>query len=138
MNKMLTMIMIFSSLFMQQLAAAENSWRCVTVDAENKQWIANSSYQITALNKSLDECKKESKVPATCSVLKDSCNINLTNSSSRVQWQCTAFDFLADSWTATSSAGPDRAALSAKAYCRHKSALPDSCYINLITCLSLT
>jgi hypothetical protein len=136
MNKILVVTLFFSSFFMQT-AAAEDNWRCITVDAQNKQWIVNSSYQITALNKSFDECKKESNVPATCKVIKESCNMFIKEASKRAKWQCTALDHNAVTWVATSSTNPDRAALSAKAYCRHNSAHPDSCYINLITCISL-
>ncbi|MBA2710041.1 MAG: hypothetical protein H0U57_05580 [Tatlockia sp.] len=136
MNKLLTVICFFCSMF-AQAASAESKWSCIAIDGQNRQWTVSSNYHKTSFNKSVDECKKRSNVPATCHVIKESCNMLVKQILVKPRWQCTAFDFHADKWIATSSRSPDKAALSAKGFCKLNSALPDSCYINVITCRTL-
>ena len=123
---------------------AENSsyWQCMARDGLKKQWDAKSSYERVATNKALEACKKESKVPTTCTAVQDSCNyvgkptVNTPNSIDGAIWKCTALDSAAQAWPHVST-NRDAAALSAKSNCVQHSTVPDTCYINLLTCINI-
>lgn len=136
----LVVMFFFSSFISQQSVAGEdgissgNFWRCTTYDAENKQWAVNSSYEITAINKSYDECKKESNIPTSCKTAKEACEMFLNGVTTHPMWRCTALDQMAKLWPSNIHTHRDDAAIAAKAYCEQGSAFPDTCYINLMTC----
>ncbi|MBA2652233.1 MAG: hypothetical protein H0U73_08205 [Tatlockia sp.] len=139
MNKMLTVILFMGAFFIQQSHSAEliipvNSSSCLTSDSENRHWLKISTYGLTAMNKSFDACKKESNFPTTCRVVKESCDLYIKEAAQETTWQCTALDFYGNPWRSTGSSKQDVTALAAKAKCRRNSLVPDSCYINLVTC----
>lgn len=136
---MSTAILIIGVFFIQQNQAAPlNSWSCLTRDMENKQWIMTSNYGLAAMNKSFDACKKESNFPNSCKVIKENCDLYLQASVLQTQWVCTALDAQSNPWPGTGSSKQDEAALAAKANCRRNSLIPETCYINLITCKKVT
>ncbi|MCA0403088.1 MAG: hypothetical protein LCH30_04740 [Proteobacteria bacterium] len=112
-------------------------WRCLANDSENKQWITLSAYEITALNKALDNCKKESTSPGTCKINRDNCEYFSHGHSTKPMWRCTALDKKAKAWPSRVASHRDEAAVSAKEHCLTESSIPDTCYINLLTCRNL-
>ena len=143
MNKIWVVFFILLVFIAQQSLAASadlisgNFWRCLTQDATYRQWVVDDSYEIVATNKSFDSCKKESAYPGTCKTSKEACELFINGVTTRPMWMCTAFDHKATPWTSIIYSNQDDAALAAKAYCRQKSPLPDSCYIHTITCKNI-
>lgn len=114
----------------------ENStyWQCITQDKANKQWTARNSYQKVALNIAFSMCKKESEFPTSCKASKSNCEGFYMGMSTKPLWRCTAMDQTAAPWNSNFYSQRDDAALAAKAYCRENSSVPDTCYINMVTC----
>lgn len=143
MNTQNTKQIIFLSFIIPQivLAASDiptgNFWRCMAFDNEHKEWKVNSSYELAALNKALDACKKESKLPASCKTARESCEVFTNGSSNRPLWRCKALDQMAKSWPSNVYSHRDDAAIAATAYCQQGSSFPDTCYTNLMTCKNL-
>ncbi|KTC65661.1 Uncharacterised protein (plasmid) [Legionella adelaidensis] len=109
-------------------------WECNAYDQDDNLWIAQSSYERSSINKALDTCKKMSKNPGTCKVAKENCFAVVNGVDTRPMWQCTAFDQMAKEWKSAYYTKRDDAALGAKAFCQDHSGMPDTCYINLMTC----
>lgn len=143
MNKILVVTFILLVFIAQQNIAASvdlsrgNFWRCLSHDATNRQWVADDSYEIVATNKSFGACKKESPYPGTCKTSKEACELFVNGLTTRPMWMCTAFDQRATTYNSIIYSNQDDAALAAKAYCRQKSPIPDTCYIHTITCKNL-
>jgi hypothetical protein len=122
--------------------ANTNSWQCTSLDADNQFWVAKHNYQKSAINRALGMCKKQSKVPGTCKISPEMCEgSQITGKfkspldiSSKAMWQCTALDHNADIWKSNFYANRDHAALGSLIFCRSKSKVPYTCYINLLTC----
>ncbi|BCA95612.1 hypothetical protein TUM19329_19730 [Legionella antarctica] len=113
-----------------------NYWICTTHDNANLQWSAKSTYQKAALNIAYATCKKESKTPSSCKASKADCEGFNQGMSTRPMWKCTALDRTAVPWQSNFYAQRDDAALGARAYCKENSTIPETCYINLVTCVS--
>ena len=111
-------------------------WQCTTNDANNKLWIAKSIYQKAALNIAFANCKKQSTSPSSCKASVNDCEGFNQNMSIRPMWQCTALDESAESWRSNFYAQRDDAALGAKEFCKNKSTVPATCYINMVTCVN--
>lgn len=111
-------------------------WQCITQDSGNKLWYAKNAYQKAALNIAFAACKKESKTPSTCRASVADCDGYNQGRSTKPMWQCTALDKTAEPWQSNFYSQPDDAALGAKAFCKQKSTVPDTCYINLVTCMN--
>ncbi len=109
-------------------------WQCTTFDASNKQWQAQSPYKKIALNVAFASCKKESTAPLSCKAPQTRCEQLIAGISIKPMWVCTALDRTAVPWRSDLYSQRDDAALAAKAYCREKSIVPETCYINLVTC----
>lgn len=126
----------FSS-FAQPLVNLEgNYWQCSTGDITHTKWDAQSAYQKMALNLSYAACKKGSKAPATCKVSKASCIKFVNGVNVMPMWRCTAFDREALRWRSNLYPNREDAALAALAYCKHKSPVPYTCSINVVTCIN--
>lgn len=132
----LLLLSLCSSVFAAPLALNGDYWQCTTSDASSKQWSAISIYQKISLNFAYALCKKESTVPATCRATKDNCEQFVRGVSIKPMWQCTALDMTAVPWRSNPYAQRDDAALAAKAYCRQKSVVPGTCYVNMVTCVN--
>lgn len=111
-------------------------WQCTIRDGANNQWTSKNSYQKSALTIAYDACKKQSKAPLTCKASISDCELFNKELSTKPSWRCTALDMNAQGWWGHSYAQGDDAALEAKANCRQKSAIPDTCYTNMVTCTS--
>ncbi len=111
-------------------------WLCKTHDETNTFWSAKNIYQKIALNFSYAQCKRNSRLPATCRTSKANCEKFVAGVNIMPMWECTAFDRAAFAWTSNRYPHREDAALAAKAYCKQKSPIPDTCYINLITCMN--
>ncbi len=111
-------------------------WICKTHDNANREWINKSSYQKVALNLSFDRCKKESKNPRSCKTSANDCEGFHLGLSTKPYWRCTALDSTATAWKSNYYTNKDDAYLAAKAYCKSKSKVPDTCYVNFMTCLN--
>lgn len=127
--------LISTSGFAVDLSGKSSYWQCITHDNSNKEWIARSDYQKVALNIAFESCKKESSTPETCRASDDNCEGFYQGMSTRPMWKCKALDQLALSWESNFYAQRDDAALGAKAYCKQKSEVPDTCYINMLSCI---
>jgi hypothetical protein len=119
----------------QAIIEHKSYWQCTASDRENKIWSAKSEYQKVSLNVAYEACKKESNRPLTCKVSKDDCEGFHQRSSIKPVWQCTAFDLIAAAWMSNFHPNRDDAAFAAKGFCKAKSSVPESCYINLVTCM---
>lgn len=132
--------MLFSAItptFAAELAPDSNFWRCSAYDAENLEWVIESGYKLTAINKAFDDCKKQSKFPKSCKVAKDTCELFVNGITTRPMFQCTALDRLARRWLSSIYYHPDEAAFAAKAHCQQNSSLPETCYVYMLTCRNL-
>lgn len=133
----LSYLLLSQTVFAEHFDPNSNYWYCSASDAEDKEWTVTSGYELAAINKAFDACKKESRMPATCKVAKENCEVFVNGLSTRPMWRCTALDQTAQPWRSNVYSQRDDAALAAKAYCQDESSLPDTCYINLITCRNL-
>lgn len=127
-------ILVLLMLILQPAWSDDNYWQCAVHDNENKQWEAKSAYERVATSKAFEACKKESHVPVSCKLIKDSCDYSGKDNSSASLWQCTALDQTGQPWEGKPNSNKDNAALDAKAYCQAHSPAPDTCFINLLTC----
>ena len=121
-----------------------NYWQCNASDREKKQWIGRGAYSRVASSKAFEACKKESHAPTSCISSEGVCEYYVHGVSTSVygmnehaQWQCVALDQMAKSWESNINSNRDDAALEAKAFCHEHSSVPDSCYINLLTCKNI-
>ena len=124
----------------------DNYWQCLTVDKDHKEWTSENTFKRMAMYKAFDACKKESPSPMTCKTSKDACHYirqtpngvqDSVFSSNTAVWRCTALDKAAKAWIGNPSSNQDEAALGAKTSCESQSTLPDTCYVNLLTCLNI-
>lgn len=147
MDKIRTNIIIYINLLLifspYGIAIASNdskSWQCTAYDAEQKEWLEQSDYQITALNKSFAECKKQSRFPHTCTINKANCKALVFGIPLKINsdWSCIALDEAGISWPSNIYNSAMEAAMAAKEYCRENSAVPDTCYIYNYTCKNFT
>ncbi len=123
--------------FAQVLPEKISYWQCTTHDSANKQWSVRNIYRKVALNLAFGQCKKESQNPASCKASIDDCEGFNQGMSTRPVWRCTALDQTAEYWQSNFYIHRDDAALAAQAYCRKKSVVPDTCYINVVTCVNI-
>lgn len=114
-----------------------NLWQCTVYDSQGKSWSIMSAYELTAMNKALDACKKQSLQPLSCRSSQEGCDVQVNGESIRPMWKCTALDALANVWHSKTHANRDEAVLTAKAYCQRKSPAPDTCYAYVILCRNL-
>lgn len=124
--------------------AASNPWQCSSQDSTNITWIAKHTYQKTAINRALGLCKKQSQYPETCKVNMELCKGGspihsvLQPTPVKTMWQCSALDFNADPWRSNFYSTREKAAIGSLIFCRTKSKVPDTCYLNTITCRNVS
>ncbi len=132
---------VITLLFTQPVWSAtldmNNHWQCTTTDNMHIQWIAKNNSKQIALNHAFDECKKNSQQPASCQTSNETCENIVQGMNTKPMWQCTALDQLAKPWDSNIYDKRDDAAIAAKAYCEERSSMPQTCYINLLTCKDL-
>ncbi|GGI81369.1 hypothetical protein [Legionella impletisoli] len=109
-------------------------WQCKAYDDQNHQWVAHSSYARVAINKAYEACKSQSKMPASCKTAHEYCESIIKGVTTRPMWRCTALDMHAHVWVSDLYTNRNDAALGARAYCEHRSGMPETCYVNLLTC----
>lgn len=113
---------------------SDSYWQCKTQDKLNNEWLVKNPYQKVALNLAFEACKKESKMPKTCSASKSACEGFVQGISISPLWRCTALDSTAVPWRSNFYTQREDAALAALAYCKQKSTVSETCSINLVTC----
>ncbi len=123
-------------LSMQAYSQADN-WTCKSHDAAHMEWSVSNAYQRMAINLAFDACKKQSKWPKTCKTSLNDCEGFLNGISTKPIWRCLALDAQAQPWQSYYYTTKDDAALAAKAYCKSKSAVPDTCFVNMVTCINI-
>lgn len=111
-----------------------NFWQCHVEDENAQVWVAEHSYQRTAMNKAFENCKKESKNPQSCRAAITACDYFVNGVSTTPLWKCTALDRMSKEWESNPYPHRDDAVLAARAYCVQRSGVPDSCYVNLVMC----
>lgn len=114
----------------------DDYWQCITTDNTNKQWAAQSIYKKVAQNTASAQCKQQSLTPASCRTPLSQCERFIHGLSISPMWVCTALDFHAIAWRSNEYTLRDDAALAAKDYCREKSSVPGTCYVNMVTCVN--
>lgn len=116
---------------------ADNYWYCVISDSNNKLWTEYSTYQLAAIAKVSDYCKKQSKDPLSCKIDKNGCEHFIHGVSTRPMWRCLALDNHSESWPSDLNSNREAAILNAEAQCKQHSVAPRTCYVNQITCRNL-
>lgn len=134
-NFLYMLLIVSHSSFAMELYS--DSWKCTAYDSQNYQWENEQTYQLSALNRALESCKKESQVPFSCTVNKDECENFLNGRSTRPAWRCTALDATATFWSSPIFRNAEEASLKVKALCKEQSAVPETCYVNLLTCRNI-
>lgn len=135
MNKSL---IVFLLLCIVQTSWAEDSyWQCAAQDDQQKQWIIKSPYERVATTKAYEACKKQSVVPVTCKIPKENCDYFTNGLNTRPMWRCLALDQMSKPWWSEVHSNRDEAAIESKMFCQQHSSMPESCYINLMTCKNL-
>lgn len=109
-------------------------WYCTAQDNDHHQWEIQHPYRIAAMNRALEQCKKGSPIPKTCRIITKNCIAAGNEMVANRHWQCTAFDKAAMAWTSSFYPNRDDAALHANDTCKSNSSVPESCYINLVSC----
>ena len=129
-------LLLFMTNTVFALDETSSYWECTTSDVTDKTWTSKSPYKKVAMNVAFEFCKKESNAPESCKKNAEKClGVNqIQIQGVDLKWQCTALDFAADAWKSEFFARKEDAALSAKSFCKHKSHVPETCYINLVTC----
>ena len=117
--------------------AEDSYWQCSAADSKGMQWVVNHIYEQVASNKAIEACKKQSPAPASCNSLKDNCDYFSNGLSTRPLWRCTALDLMSKTWRNNPRPNRDEAAIEAKENCERHSSMPDTCYINLLTCKNI-
>jgi hypothetical protein len=130
-------VMVSGTAFSAPLTGNNSYWQCTTEDKTNKQWTAKSGYQKMALNLSYDACKKQSQYPDSCKASNNNCEGFYLGMSTKPLWRCTALDRTAIPWQSNFYSQRDDAALAAQAFCKNKSTVPETCYVNMVTCRNL-
>lgn len=113
---------------------AQDYWVCKTRDNSDREWVVKNKYQKIALNISFDSCKKQSKKPMTCKTSNNSCEGFHLGLSTKPYWRCVAIDSKAAAWKSNYYPNKDDAYMAAKAYCKSKSKIPDTCYVHVLSC----
>ena len=113
-----------------------SAWQCTAIDSTNNQWEARYSFQKMAINIALDLCKKSSTHPTTCRVSAQNCKGLNLEANSELLWRCTALDRSAATWNSNFYSDKTEAAMAAMNFCNSKSSLPDTCYLNFVTCMN--
>ena len=111
-------------------------WQCHAEDDSRHQWFSHSSFARVALNHALQNCKRTSTSPHTCQANRENCEQFISGINTKPLWRCTAFDRAATRWRSNNYAHRDDAAFAARATCREKSTIPETCYVNFITCIN--
>lgn len=134
-------ILILSGLLITSYCIAKpingGYWQCTTKDRTSKQWTITNAYQKIALNLSYEACKKESHSPESCTTSLNDCEGFQLGMSTSPYWRCTALDRTAGVWQSNYYRVREDAALAAEAYCKNNSTVPDTCYINMVTCKNI-
>ncbi len=112
-------------------------WKCAAYDSENMLWEAKGQFERAAVNKAFHACKKQSRVPESCKIATEYCDAIVKGVSTRPMWRCTALDQMAKHWVSNFYLHRDDAALAARAFCEQHSGMPQSCYLNLMTCKNI-
>lgn len=137
MKKYILLMLYPLTLLATPINETTDAWTCQAEDSTSKQWSGSGSFERVATNKALENCKKQSQYPVTCKTAKESCEAIINGVLTRPMWRCTALDQLSKTWKSAIYSHRDDAAIGAKDYCKEHSSMPDTCYINLLTCNNL-
>lgn len=112
-------------------------WKCSTHDKTAKEWIGTNEYRKVAINIAFDSCKKQSEFPLSCKTSNEDCEGFVMGVSTKPMWRCTAIDKTAEPWQSNFYTQRDDAAFAANAFCKANSTVPETCYVNFVTCRNL-
>lgn len=113
---------------------SQDTWNCQVKDATGKYWEVQHKFRMSARNLAMDTCRKQSTAPNSCDFANQSCDTLYDGLSKDPLWVCLALDSTAKGWKNHPNKQKYDAALSAKGFCQHKSSVPETCYVNLLTC----
>lgn len=126
---------LFLCFFMHPLQA-NVFFECQLSDDKNIFWKSSSVFEKKALNTVLDHCKKESINPDSCLKKNIICQEFSNSINTRPLWECTALDANAREWLGKADTAIDDAIFHAKAKCKSKSTVPETCYVYAVGCLN--
>lgn len=122
-------------LILSQTGFSDDYFQCSITDRESKSWSAKSKHHKMAVHLALEACKRESNAPGSCKKSKIKCDdSDPTVATNNGGWRCMALDYMARAWSKDYHPNIDGAAFMALTYCRQRSAVPETCYLNYITC----
>lgn len=130
------MLLLCNLSFAASVFDKRSYWQCTIRDSANNEWSSKNIYQKSALNIAYDACKKQSKAPQTCKASMSDCEMFNKEYNTKPVWKCAALDMNAQGWLGHSTSQGDDAALDAKSNCKRNSSIPDTCYTNMVTCVS--
>ena len=130
----LLLLCFSTSGFAEALPENTTYWQCTARDSLSRKWIARSIYEKMAHNLAYATCKKQSTTPASCKATRGNCEQFVMGERIQTMWRCTALDRAAMPWRSDFYSQRYDAAFAARDYCRQKSTVPGTCYINLVTC----
>ena len=113
------------------------TWVCTATDKFKLAWQASGPYEMTVVTAAIAACKKNSRMPQSCQSKAWTCETYINGMPTKPLWECSALDALAHVWKNEPSLVRDDAALAAKERCLHNSPKPESCYINMVSCINL-
>lgn len=119
------------------VAQSKEEWHCFAQDYTNKRWVVVSSHELFSIHEAMQNCKKESNQPKSCSASISNCEGFINGVSIRPLWRCTALDSLANPWFSAIHWKADNAIFSARSRCQRHSPAPETCYVNAHTCKNL-
>lgn len=131
------LMLLQSTSFASVMRGTNSYWKCAVYDKMNKQWTAQSPYSRTAINMAYSACKKQSDNPKSCMAATEQCEAFINGETISPIWRCTASDSMANNWRGDTYKLRDDAAIGAKEYCKHRSSIPDSCYVSMLSCTNL-
>ena len=117
--------------------ASQTSWKCISHDNSNTSWSTTNHYKKVALSLAFEQCKKQSYQPASCRIQAEDCHYYSDGRDTTPMWQCTAVDEEAEGYTGTAYPNRIDAAFGSMAHCKQMSSSPDTCFINMITCINI-
>lgn len=123
---------LFLTLFCAQSLYA-STWLCSAYDSKKIRWQAQYEHRMEAARQATLACRRDSSEPASCTQGMQDCQ-KTDKDTNAPAWVCIAVDANAQSWHSNPYPNPADAAIAATDYCKSKSAVPDTCFVNTISC----
>lgn len=110
-----------------------STWLCSAFDSNKIRWQAQHEHRMEAARQATLACRRDSSHPATCTQAYQDCQKTDIDINAPA-WVCIAVDASAQSWHSNPYPNQADAAIAAQDYCKSKSTVPDTCFVNTISC----